>query len=182
MHPKLQKHGPAFGFERTNSKIIVRGSFLEIANTAFERHPDCSWTKSAWLGHRVRRSMPRIQRTNHHSIPASNRQASHSRQNSPQNVYHAFTQGVQNKLVSLRNHTWHSTITIRDWEDNRGKVLPALIGKTIITEQQRLLFSLPLKNGGFDILSPDCAGDYSRSVFLSEYPNEMEPRAPENAQ
>ena len=62
------------------------------------------------------------------------------------------------------------------------KLLPALTGKTTHTEEQRLLFSLPLENGGLNILSPDDrAGDYSRSVALSECLNGMEPLAPENS-
>ena len=63
------------------------------------------------------------------------------------------------------------------------KLLPALTGKTTHTEEQRLLFSLPLKNGGLNILSPDDrAGDYSRSVALSECLSGMEPLAVENSQ
>ena len=62
------------------------------------------------------------------------------------------------------------------------KLLPALTGKTTHTEEHRLLFSLPLKNGGLNILSPDDrAGDYPRSVALSECPNGMEPLAAENS-
>ena len=103
---------------------------------------------------------------------------------SPQNVYHAFTQGIQNKLSFLSRTTPDMGPFLQETEKTISeKLLPALTGKTTHTEEQRLLFSLPLKNGSLNILSPDDrAGDYTRSVALSECLNGMEPLAAENSQ
>ena len=68
---------------------------------------------------------------------------------SPQNVYHAFTKGVQNRLSFLSRTTpettaiFHATETIV-----KERVIPALTGRSIPTDERRRIFWLPVKNGG----------------------------------
>ena len=77
---------------------------------------------------------------------------------------------MQNKLSFLSRTTLDMEPFLQKTEKAIAeKLLPALTGKTAHTKQHCLLFSLPLKNGGLNILSPDDrTGEYSRSVTLSE--------------
>ena len=75
---------------------------------------------------------------------------------SPQNVYHAFTKGVQNKLSFLSRTTpdtrpiFEATETILS-----NTLIPALTGRPRPSEDQRRIFSLPTKNGGLNIQLPE---------------------------
>ena len=167
LHQKLQKHGPAFGYKLTKCNIIVEESFLE---------------NLARFHNRLRSSVQPLQRKSHCWIPAPIRRACHPRPKIAQNVNHAFTQGIQNKLSFFSGTTPDLEPFLQKTEKTVSeKLLHALIEKTAHTEEHRLLFSLPLNNDSLNILSPDeCTGDYSRSVALSECLNAMEPIAAEN--
>ena len=103
---------------------------------------------------------------------------------SPQNVYHAFTKGIQNKLSFLCRTTPQMEPFFHETElDISEKLLPALTGRISHNENQRLLFSLPLRNGGLNILLPgDRSQDYERSKLMSNCLDEADPLTAENAQ
>ena len=186
LHQKLQKHGPAFGYKLTKCNLIVKESSLEKAKKSFD-----SIDIEIVPGHRVLGSTigskaacdefrEKVTTEYQHQVE---KLAIHARK-SPQNLYHAFTRGIQNKLSFLSRTTPDMEPFLQETEKTISeKLLPVLTGKTTHTEEQRLLLSLPLKNGGLNILSPDDrAGDYSRSAALSECLNGMEPLAAENSQ
>ena len=71
------------------------------------------------------------------------------------------TMYTEQTRISFPNRTRDGAIPKRNRREDVRKTATALTGKTTHTEEQCLHFSLLLKNGGEDILSPnDCAGDY----------------------
>ena len=85
------------------------------------RHRDCSRTPSARFDDTLRSSVQRIQRkvTTEYQHQVE-KLATHPRK-SPQNVYHAFTQCIQDKLVSLPNYTRHGAFPTKNRKDDIGK-------------------------------------------------------------
>ena len=148
LHQKVQKHGPAFGYKLTKCNLIVKESSLEKAKKSFN-----SIDIEIVPGHRVLGSTigseaacdefsEKVTTEYQHQVE---KLAIHDRK-SPQNVYHAFTHGIQNKPTFLSRtkpdiepFLQETEITISE------KLLPALTGETTHTEEQRLLFSLALK-------------------------------------
>ena len=132
----------------------------ELVRTA--RRSDCSQIPSARFSDRLQSSEQRILRKVTFDYQhQSEMLATHARK-VPQNVYYSFTESIQNKLSFLSRTTHDREPFLQETEKTfSGKLLLAVTGKTTHTEEQRLLFYLPLKNGGLNILSPDdCAGYY----------------------
>ena len=72
---------------------------------------------------------------------------------SPQNAYACLTKGVQQKL-SFRSRNTPSMDGVLDRVEERlGRVIPNIVGKEVIQEE-RELFSLPLRMGGLNIALP----------------------------
>ena len=84
-----------------------------------------------------------------------NKLASHAKK-SPQNVYHAFTKGVQYKLTFLSRTTPDMKNTLQNTESLlTTKLIPDITGRGQLSIAERSLFSLLLSKGGLNILSPD---------------------------
>ena len=72
---------------------------------------------------------------------------------SPQNAYACLTKGVQQKLSFLSRTTPSMDGVLDKVEERLGRVIPNIVGKEIIQEE-RELFSLPLRMGGLNIALP----------------------------
>ena len=84
-----------------------------------------------------------------------NKLASHAKK-SPQNVYHAFTKGVQHKLTFLSRTTPDMENTLQNTESLlTTKLIFNITGRVQLSIAERSLFSLPLSKGGLNILSPE---------------------------
>ena len=105
LHQKLQKLGPTFGYKLTKCNLIVEENFLEKTKNSFD-------SIDIEVVHRVLGSTIGSEATcnefrekatteYHHQIEKF---VTHARK-SPQNVNHAFTQGIQNKLSFLSRAT-----------------------------------------------------------------------------
>ena len=71
---------------------------------------------------------------------------------SPQNAYHCFAKGLQNKLTFLSRTTPAILENLQETEKLiKNKLIPALTGKQEVSEDDRLLFSLPVRDGGLNI-------------------------------
>ena len=107
LHQKLQKLGPIFGYKLTKCNLFVKDNFLEKAKNSLD-----SINIEVVPGHRVLGSRigseamcnefrEKTTTEYHHQIEKF---VTHARK-SPQNVNHAFTQGIQNKLSFLSRAT-----------------------------------------------------------------------------
>ena len=115
----------------------------------------CYRTQSAWFNSRVWSSMQRIQRQDHHWLPASRRHAGHSRHKiSAKRIPRFHRRCTGETLVSLTKHNWLTIISTRDREDNPGKIYVLAQGR-LPSLNSSDYSSLPLKNRGLNILSPD---------------------------
>ena len=86
---------------------------------------------------------------------------------SPQNAYACLTKGVQQKLSFLSRTTPSTDGVLDKVEERLGRVIPDIIGKEIIQEE-RELFSLPLRVGGLNIALPqDLQKNLEKSIELS---------------
>ena len=86
---------------------------------------------------------------------------------SPQNAYACLTKGVQQKLSFLSRTTPSTDGVLDKVEERLGRVIPNIIGKKIIQEE-RELFSLPLRVGGLNIALPqDLQKNLEKSIELS---------------
>ena len=69
---------------------------------------------------------------------------------SPQNDYACLTKGVQQKLSFLSRTTPSMDWVLDKVEERLGRVIPNIVSKEIIQEE-RELFSLPLRMGGIKL-------------------------------
>ena len=82
-----------------------------------------------------------------------NKLASHAKK-SPQNVYHAFTKGVQPKLTFLSRTTPDMENTLQNTESLlTTKLIPSTTGRGQPSVTERSLFSFSLSKGGLNIFS-----------------------------
>ena len=87
----------------------------------------------------------------------------------PHNVYHAYTRGVQTKLSFLSRTTPDFQPALEKTEGIVSSSLITAITGRKVTDQQRKLFSLPLKHGGLNIIMPkDREIDLCQSPELSK--------------
>ena len=86
---------------------------------------------------------------------------------SPQNAYACLTKGVQQKLSFFSRTTPSMDGVLDKMEERLGRVTPNIVGKEIIQEE-RELFSLPLRMGGLNITLPqDPSKSHEQSIELS---------------
>ena len=86
---------------------------------------------------------------------------------SPQNAYACLTKGVQQKLSFLSRTTPSMDGVLNKVEERLGRVIPNIVGTEIIQEE-RELFSLPLRMGGLNIALPqDLHKNFEKSIELS---------------
>ena len=86
---------------------------------------------------------------------------------SPQNAYACLTKGVQQRLSFLSRITPSMDGVLDKVEERLGRVIPNIVGKERIQEE-RELFSLPLRMGGLNIALPqDLYKNIEQSIELS---------------
>ena len=75
---------------------------------------------------------------------------------SPQNVFHCFTKGLQNKVTFLSRTTPNFIENLEETERKiKENLIPAITGRSDITDEERSLFSLPVRDGGLNIVHPE---------------------------
>ena len=89
---------------------------------------------------------------------------------SPQNVYKSFTNGLQHKLTFIARTTPNADSLLREAEKIIDKnLIPSMLNHPSYSDRYRKVFSLPLKEGGLNILLPeDRANEYERSIRVCE--------------
>ena len=156
LHQKLQKHGPAFGYKLTKCNLIVKESSLEKAKKSFDSN-DIEIVP----GHRVLGSTIGSKAACDEFREKVTTEYQHQVENLPstpenrRKTYITLSHKVyRTNSFSLSRTTPDMERLLQETEKTISeKLLPALSGKTTHTEEQRLLFSLPLKNGGLNILT-----------------------------
>ena len=88
---------------------------------------------------------------------------------SPQNVYKSFTSSVQHKLTFLARTTPNIEDLLGECKKSiNDELLPNLLKNPVSNEKYRNIFSLPMREGGLNILKPeDRFKEYERSIQLS---------------
>ena len=75
---------------------------------------------------------------------------------SPQNVFHCFSKGLQNKVTFLSRTTPNFIGNLEETERKiKENLIPAITGKSNITDEERSLFSLPVRDGELNIVHPE---------------------------
>ena len=155
---KLKLHGPGFGYNITKCHLITKDSSLDKAKDLFK---DENFELVG--GHRVLGSVIGSSEACH-AFQSSrlteytnnvNKLASHAKKSS-QNVYHAFTKGVQHQLTFLSRTTPDMENTLQNTESLlTTKLIPNIAVRGQFSIAERSLFSLPLSKCGLNILSPE---------------------------
>ena len=89
---------------------------------------------------------------------------------SPQNVYKPFTNGLQHNLTFIARTTPNAVSLLREAEKIIDKnLIPSMLNHLSYSDRYRKVFSLPLKEGGLNILLPeDRANEYERPIRVCE--------------
>ena len=158
VHDKLKQHGSAFGYTLTKCNIITKTENINQAEKLFN-----SSEIEIVKGHRVLGSVIgsesscneyKRQKQNEY-IGVVEKLSKHAK-TSPQNAYHCFAKGLQNKLTFLSRTTPAILENLQETEKLiKNKLIPALTGKQEVSEDDRLLFSLPVRDGGLNISLPE---------------------------
>ena len=75
---------------------------------------------------------------------------------SPQNVFHCFSKGLQNKVTFLSRTTPNFIGNLEETERKiKENLIPAITDKSNITDEERSLFSLPVRDGELNIVHPE---------------------------
>ena len=158
VHERLKQHGPAFGYNVTKCHIIAKPGEIDEAREMFDKED-----VDIIDGHRVLGSVIGSETACTHykaeKISEYNKiveKLSKHANTSPQNVYHCFTKGVQNKLTFLARTTPGVIENLQETEKIVSeKLLPAITGNSKTTRDERTLFSLPVREGGLNVALPD---------------------------
>ena len=159
VHDKLTQHGSAFGYTLTKCNIITKTENVNQAEKLFsnsdleivEEHRVLGSvidSESSWNEYKLKKQ--------NEFIEVVEKLSKHAKI-SPQNAYHCFTKGPQNKLTFLSRTTPAILENLQEAEKRfENKLIPALTGKQYVSEDDRPLFSLPVRDGGLNIsLSED---------------------------
>ena len=169
---KLYEHGSAFGYNVIKCHLITKPEFVQKANKVFS-----GLDVDVIEGHRVLGSVIGSDEScndflKEKSVNYSNmleKLAKHSKV-SPQNVYKSFTNGLQHKLTFIARTTPNADSLLREAEKIIDKnLIPSMLNHPSYSDRYRKVFSLPLKEGGLNILLPeDRANEYERSIRVCE--------------
>ena len=154
----MKKHGPAFGYTLTKCNIIAKTEHLKQAQNLFIKE-DVEIVD----GHRVLGSVigseSACEKFRDHKQSEYNQiveKLSKHAKISPQNVLHCFTKGLQNKVTFLSRTTPNFIENLEETERKiKENLIPAITGRSNITDEERSLFSLPVRDGGLNIVHPE---------------------------
>ena len=70
--------------------------------------------------------------------------------------FHCFTKGLQNKVTFISRTTPNFIENLEETERKiKENLIPAITGRSDITDEERSLFSLPVRDGGLNIVHPE---------------------------
>ena len=172
LYDDLKIHGPGYGYHLTKCHLIVRKNKIETAQEIF-----AGQNIDLLDGHRVLGSIIgsdtacasfMVDKANE-NVKLIKKLADHSKV-SPQSVYKAYTQGVQHKITFITRTTPDSHILLHETEKViSDELLPKMLGKNDFDQNLRKVFSLPIKDGGLNILMPDDrTHEYAHSKRMTE--------------
>ena len=168
----IQKHGPKYGFNLEASKcwIIVKPSMLEEAQIAFEG-TEVKFTTSGkkLLGASVGSSDFKAEFVNDllkKWILQIETLAEIALFN-PHSAYVAFTSGIRHRYSYYMRTIPDISALLRPLENViRSKLIPALTEGRSVTDDERLLLSLPPRLGGMGIISPPSISDLEHQLSI----------------
>ena len=186
LHEALAEHGPAFGYHITKCHIIAKKNHIENAKEIF-KNKDVDVLE----GHRVLGSVIgstsachdfKTKIVSEHAKTIS--QLSQHAKTAPQNVYQAYTKGMQTKFSFLTRTTPDMEEYLQEPEKHiKENLIPSLTGKNTVTTTDRILFSLPVRNGGLNISLPeDNINNLRWSKSLGDCLSNADPMTAENSQ
>ena len=172
LYHDLKEIGPHFGYKVIKCHLITKPDFEQRARDLFANE-DVEVIK----GHRVLGSVIGTEeRCQEFFDEKSNtyskllKKLSKHAKVAPQNVYKAFTNGVQQKLTFITRTTPNSEDLFQKTEKFiTDDLIPSLVSNPTYNEKYRKIFSLPVREGGLSILLPeDRAHEYERSLKITK--------------
>ena len=170
VHDKLKQHGSAFGYTLTKCNIVTKTENILQAEQLFNNSEI-----EIVEGHRVlgsvigsESSCNEYKRKKQNEYIGVVEKLSKHAKTSPQNAYHCFNKGLQNNITFLCRTTPAIFENLQETKKLiKNKLIPALTGKQEVSEDDRLLFSLPVRDGGLNIsLSEDRQQLVQRNVVM----------------
>ena len=172
LYHDLKEIGPHFGYKVIKCHLITKPDFEQRARDLFANED-----VEVINGHRVLGSVIGTEeRCQEFFDEKSNtyskllKKLSKHAKVAPQNVYKAFTNGVQQKLTFITRTTPKSEDLIEKTEKFiTDDLIPSLVSHPTYNEKYRKIFSLPVRKGGLSILLPeDRAHEYERSLKITK--------------
>ena len=157
VHEQLKKHGPAFGYTLTKCNIITKTENMKQAQSLFNKEDveivDGHRVLGSVIGSEAACDTFRSQKQSEYNQIVE-KLSKHAKV-SPQNVFHCYTKGLQNKVTFLSRTTPNFIGNLEETERKiKENLIPAITGKNDITDEERSLFSLPVRDGGLNIVHP----------------------------
>ena len=177
----LLQHGPFYGYfvNAPKCKLIVKENGISKARDCFQDTEITITTGDRVLGSVI--GDDNACRTyiseKEEKYTETLKKLSKFAKTSPQNVHSCFTKGVQMKTSFLARTTPDTDVLLKNAEKVISDLLiPAIIGREMESDNERSLFSLPIKHGGLDIRTPeDLSNDYNWSQKRSSHLEQNEP-------
>ena len=165
------KHGPSFGYYLTECHIITKKYLFEKAQQIFvddevEVVDSCRALGSVIGSDNADKKF--VERSLKQKKLLLRKLAAHANV-SHQNFCKSFTSCVQHKLTFLASKTPNFEDLLRECEKSINyELLPNLLKNPAYNPKYRNIFSLPIREGGLNILKPnDRHNEYERSIQLS---------------
>ena len=168
----MKLHGPSFGYNVIKCHLITKADFVNEAKNVFKGEEvdiiDGSRVLGSVIGN-VDSCRQYIKDQKQNCLRILLKLAKHAK-TAPQNVYNCLTNSVQHKLTFLSRTTPDTFDLLEEAEKViNDHLIPNLVCNTNYYETYRDIFSLPVREGGLDIIRPeDRILEYERSKTISE--------------
>ena len=175
-YDKLQQHGPHYGYKVIKCHLVTKKEHMNLAKKTFE-----NLDVDIIEGHRVLGSVIGTEaKSNEFLTEKLNKYTNllhklqkHAKK-SPQNVYKALTNAVQQKLKFISRTTPNSSrLLVESEKIIHDSLIPSMINHPTYDDKYRQIFSLPVREGGLNISLPeDNEKEYERSRLITSPFNE----------
>ena len=172
LYHDLKEIGPHFGYKVIKCHLITKPDFEQSARDLFANED-----MEVINGHRVlgpvigteERCQEFFDGKSNTYSKLLKKLSKHAKV-APQNVYKAFTNGVQQKLTFITRTTPKSEDLIEKAEKFiTDDLITSLVSHPTYNEKYRKIFSLPVREGGLSILlHEDKANEYERSLKITK--------------
>ena len=168
----LKLHGPSFGYNVIKCHLITKAEVVSDAKNVFKGEEvdiiDGSRVLGSVIGN-VDSCRQYIEDQKQNYLRILQKLTKHAKI-APQNVYKCLTNSVQQKLTFLSRTTPDTFDLLEEAEKViNDHLIPNLVCNTNYDETYRDIFSLPVREGGLNIIrSEDRILEYERSKTISE--------------